>query len=465
MESEGQAPVRAGEVLAGKYAVESVLGAGGMGVVVAATHVQLGQRVALKFLLPGACGNAEAVERFLREARAAVQIQSEHVARVSDVGTLETGSPYMVMEFLQGTDLDQIVRSRGPLPIPEAVDAVLQACEAIAEAHALGIVHRDLKPANLFVTQRADGSSLIKVLDFGISKARSLDSRAGMTATSSVMGSPFYMSPEQMRSSKNVDHRTDVWSLGVILHELLTAHPVFEAETIPDLCVRIATEPPTPLRHHRPDAPAELEAVVLRCLERDLSKRWQNVAELAQALLPFAPKSSRISVERITRVIQGAGMSTSALALPPSSVSPPALAAGTVGGWGATGRIGKPAKTIAAVGAVVGLLTIAGAALLVLRSSGKLASSATAGSAPLVATTTTGALISPGMSAEPAASGTQAAPITASASASASASAVAVVPPAKTPTKGGEHPATKPPATTKPPKSKGGTVDPLADQR
>src|ERR1700760_4922495 len=192
--------VREGDVLAGKFRIERVLGRGGMGVVVAATHIQLEERVALKFLLPEALGNGEAVARFAREARAAVKIKSEHVARVSDVGTLDSGSPYMVMEYLEGQDLADWVRHSGAMRPADAVEFVLQACEAIAEAHALGIVHRDLKPANLFVTRRVDGSPCVKVLDFGISKLTTPGSTSdmGMTRTSTVMGSPLYMSPEQM---------------------------------------------------------------------------------------------------------------------------------------------------------------------------------------------------------------------------------------------------------------------------
>src|SRR3954468_17583346 len=149
--------VHEGQILAGKFRIEKVLGQGGMGVVVAATHLQLGERVALKFLLPEALGQPEAVERFAREARAAVRIKSEHVARVSDVGTLENGAPYMVMEYLEGGDLSAWLAERGGRPVKQAVDLLLQACEAIAEAHTIGIVHRDLKPANLFVARLPGG--------------------------------------------------------------------------------------------------------------------------------------------------------------------------------------------------------------------------------------------------------------------------------------------------------------------
>src|SRR5258706_2580107 len=206
-------PVREGEILAGKYRVERVLGVGGMGVVVAATHIQLEERVAIKFLIKDALASGEAVARFAREARAAVKIKSEHVARVIDVGTLETGAPYMVMEYLEGGDLSQVLQSRGSLPMEEAVEYVLQACEAIAHAHVLGIVHRDLKPANLFLIRRPDGTNAIKVVDFGISKVmpgKGSSSDNAMTRTRAVMGSPLYMSPEQMTSTRDVDGRTDI---------------------------------------------------------------------------------------------------------------------------------------------------------------------------------------------------------------------------------------------------------------
>jgi len=214
------AGVREGEVLAGKYRVDKVLGAGGMGVVVAARHIQLETRVAIKLLLPAMLDNSEAVMRFAREARAASKINNEHVVRVFDVGTLPSGAPFMVMEFLEGEDLSAWIAQRGPLPIDLAVDFVLQACVAVADAHCLGIVHRDLKPANLFSLRRSDGQFVIKVLDFGISKVA--DSGAtgpvgSVTHTSAIMGSPHYMSPEQMRSSKEVDARADIWALGVIL--------------------------------------------------------------------------------------------------------------------------------------------------------------------------------------------------------------------------------------------------------
>jgi serine/threonine protein kinase len=294
-----------GQILAGKYRVEELLGRGGMGVVMAAIHLQLGQKVALKFLTKEACLLPEAVARFLREARAAVQIQSEHVARVLDVGTLDTGAPYIVMEYLRGLDLKELGRARGPLPPEEAVDYLIQSLDAVAEAHALGIVHRDLKPSNLFVTHRPDGSPLVKVLDFGISKAIQADAAGQMhiTATAAIMGSPQYMSPEQIRSSKNVDARSDIWALGTILHELLAGTPAYTADTVPGLLATIVADPPQSLASVCPNLPPGLEAVVLRCLEKDRERRYSSVGELSRALLPFAPSDSRQLVTRICRVL------------------------------------------------------------------------------------------------------------------------------------------------------------------
>jgi serine/threonine-protein kinase len=275
------AGVQPGQILLGKFRIERVLGMGGMGVVVAATHVTLQERVAIKFLLPQALSNGEAVARFLREARAAVRIKSEHVARVTDVGQLETGAPYMIMEYLDGADLGSIVQRQGALPIEESVEYVLQACEALAEAHALGIVHRDLKPANLFLVRRADGSPSVKVLDFGISKTTGLGSSSdlGMTKTQAVMGSPLYMSPEQMVSARDVDARTDIWALGTILYELLTGKVPFEANTITQLCAMILQQDAPPLRNCRPDAPEALQDIIARSLQKDRNaprarKRW-----------------------------------------------------------------------------------------------------------------------------------------------------------------------------------------------
>jgi serine/threonine protein kinase len=365
---EQLAGVNEGDVLAGKYRVDKVLGIGGMGVVVAAHHIHLDDRVAIKFLLPETLGNAEAVMRFAREARAAVKIKSEHVARVTDVGTLENGAPYMVMEYLEGADLSCWLSERGALPVERAVDFMLQACEAIAEAHALGIVHRDLKPANLFVARLPGSVETIKVLDFGISKLTGLSASGGessQTKTSALMGSPLYMSPEQMQSSKNVDTRGDIWALGVILYELVTGAAPFVADTMPELILSIMSSPPGSLRSHRPDLPEGLEAVVARCLEKDRTKRYQTVGDMALALLPFGSKRARASVDRISQVMQAAGMATSLPSQPPPSThGPERLGAGTAAAFGRTAPETSNKKSyLLAAGAVV---VLGGAATLFL---------------------------------------------------------------------------------------------------
>jgi len=320
------APVHPGDVLGGKYRVERVLGSGGMGVVVAAVHVELGQRVALKFVLPHALGDGEVASRFLREARAAVKIDSEHVARVLDVGRLESQAPFMVMEYLEGHDLSLHARGAS-LPIEQAVDFILQACSGMAVAHSVGIVHRDLKPANLFVTTRPDGSELLKVLDFGISKMSVLDAPVSLTNTSAMMGSPLYMSPEQAQNARDVDGRTDIWSLGVILYELITGLPPFPGETLGEVLSRLMTEDPQPMTPLRPEVPAGLELAIRRALEKPRERRFANIGELTAALVEFAPVGSRALHDRISGVMSRAGFSS---APPPQvpvqakSVAPPA---------------------------------------------------------------------------------------------------------------------------------------------
>ena len=293
------------EVLADKYRVERVVGRGGMGIVLAAWHLALDQRVALKCLQPELAQNSESAERFLREARAAAKIKSEHGVRVLDVGNFEDGLPYMVMEFLDGRDFSDELRDRGPLPVEECMNYALQAIEAVAEAHSLGIVHRDLKPENLFLARQPDGTRRVKVLDFGISKSMvigSADNRS-LTQSSTIMGSPLYMSPEQMRAPRTVDARTDIWSLGAIIYELLSGHPPYVADTLPQLCAKMLESDPAPLRAVRADVDPELERTVTRCLARNVNERWQSMGELAQALLPYASRSARINVERAGRVL------------------------------------------------------------------------------------------------------------------------------------------------------------------
>jgi eukaryotic-like serine/threonine-protein kinase len=303
-----------GDVLADKYAVEAIVGHGGMGVVLAARHLELDERVAIKLIWADEKSQGpDFIARFVREAKLARKIKSEHVVRVLDVARLPSGEPYIVMELLEGLDLGEVIAQQGPLPIDHAALYLLQACEALAEAHALGIVHRDLKPANLYLTTRPDGQPSIKVLDFGISKLVGTDGAGSVTKTNTIIGSPFYMSPDQLMQARDVDARSDVWALGVTLFQLLTGRCPFVADEIPRVIAQVLQAPTPPLRAFRSDAPAELEALVNAALVKDRAQRIQDVGAFGRALLPFAPEVGRFSVERIVAVLERAQN-------PPSSV-------------------------------------------------------------------------------------------------------------------------------------------------
>ena len=286
--------------MAARYRVEGVLGAGGMGAVVAAVDARLGTAVAVKFLNPELAHEPEQISRFMREAQATSRIRTEHVVRVLDVGATPEGLHYIVMERLEGADLGDLV-ARGPLACQLAVDCILQAAEALAEAHAAGIVHRDIKPSNLWLAQRPDGSPMLKVLDFGISKLVSVASAdPKLTETQAVFGSPTYMSPEQIRSAKNVDALTDVWALGVVLFELLTARSPFEGESVGALLASVSADAPIPLLRLRPEAPPEVASAIVGCLAKDRSRRL-SLAELATRLRPYASAAGALSADRVAR--------------------------------------------------------------------------------------------------------------------------------------------------------------------
>jgi eukaryotic-like serine/threonine-protein kinase len=287
--------VEIGTIIGGRLRIERLLGSGGMGVVAVATHVHLDQHVAVKILHANHAKNPDVCERFLREARAAAKLRSEHVCRVSDVG-VDGQTPYMVMELLEGEDLETLIE-KGALPIATAVDHVLQASIAIAEAHARGIVHRDLKPANLFITRRLDDTPLVKVLDFGIAKAMTAVT-SKLTDTDVVMGTPGYMSPEQLRALRTVDARSDIWQLGVILYEAVSARPPFPAETITDMAIKVATEPPEPL-----ECDPGFREVVLKCLEKEPSRRYEDIGALAIALVPFGGPTAAANAALVAKVL------------------------------------------------------------------------------------------------------------------------------------------------------------------
>ena len=407
--SEPELPVREGQVLDGKFRVERLVGEGAMGLVVEATHLGLDERVALKFLRREARSQPDIVARFAREARAAVKIKSDYVARVFDVGGTEDGTPFIVMEFLEGSDLATILEVRRRLEIPEALEYIIQACEGLTEAHAKGIVHRDIKPENLFLAQGAGAMKQIKLLDFGISKATvgSLEAEMAAGHTTQIMGSPHYMSPDQIRSTKDVDGRADIWSLGVVLFELVSGHTPFTATDVTQLISQILHEPHQRLTALRSDAPLELEAIIDKCLAKEPAERYQSPADLAIALLPYAPKRARAIVERAADIARSAGGSSVVADLdsvPPPPVSSPRERSATTntGSQLATSvPSSPPAKPGAIVWIVAGLLLLLGigAGLFAIMGSGKSAptggaaagsSSAGSGWASVPADTSTG---------------------------------------------------------------------------
>ncbi len=337
-----------GDRIADKYVVEELIATGGMGVVLLARHDLLDQRVAIKMLLPHMIEVPDVVSRFLREAQASVGLRGRHVVRVFDVGTLPGGAPYMVMEYLEGNDLGEELERRLTLPIEEAVGYVLEACEALVEAHAMKVVHRDVKPSNLFVCRQPDGSRIVKVVDFGISKVlgeRAPSEDVSLTQTATMLGSPQYMSPEQVRSARDVDCRTDIWALGCVLYEVLTGVAPFAGESVSSVSAKIVADQPPRIERLRPGIDPALVRVIGRCLEKNRSDRFQTVAELAQALSPFAGTSHRDAAVRIANIA-----STGATTQPsgtPSSVTEVEehVAGGEAGALAETVATSDPAVT------------------------------------------------------------------------------------------------------------------------
>jgi eukaryotic-like serine/threonine-protein kinase len=283
-----EADIRAGRVVAERYVVGRLLGSGSMGTVRAALDLELEREVAIKFVSVGTLAREEAVERFQREIDVVQRIRSEHVVRVLDVGTLPDGLPFMVMELLVGRGLDEERELRGLIPVDEAVSLVLPAIEVLAEAHATGVVHRDIKPANLFLEERPDAPRRVKVLDFGVSKSNLAGPNSFVTEVGTITGSPLYMAPEQLRSSETADARADIWSLGAILFELVTGFTAHDGDSVAEVCAALLRDPPRRITDFGTELPDGFVKVVMRCLEPDRERRYSNVAELGEALLPFS---------------------------------------------------------------------------------------------------------------------------------------------------------------------------------
>jgi eukaryotic-like serine/threonine-protein kinase len=286
-EPESELPVPEGTLLAGKYTVQGTFAEGGMGIICSGRHVQLEQPVAIKFLRRALSGRPSIVERFLNEARALAALRGEHIVRVIDVGQLESGRPYLVMEHLDGTNLEELLERSGALSIETAVNYALQVCEALGEAHALGIVHRDIKPENLFLWSGGPATDSIKVLDFGLAKQLGASRALGVTGPQDSVGSPCYMSPEQVSSPQLVDARTDIWSLGVVLYRLLVDVLPFEGDNLVQALSHILNATPVPLTEVSPTLDADLNAIVMRCLAKAPADRYQTAAEVAAALRSY----------------------------------------------------------------------------------------------------------------------------------------------------------------------------------
>jgi eukaryotic-like serine/threonine-protein kinase len=282
---------RVGRTEGGKYKLVRLLGEGGMGAVYEAQHMVVGRRFAIKFLHPDLAGNDEIVARFQREAQAAGGLENENIAAVVDAGTADDGAPYLVMEYLEGEDLAHLLFRTGPLPVPRAAYVMIQACRGLVAAHGRKIVHRDLKPENLFVCKRNDGSDLVKVLDFGIAKLHGGSSGTGLTHTGATMGTPFYMSLEQARGAKEVDHRTDIYALGVILYEILSGTKPHPGESYNEILYHVISNEPAPLDAVREGLPAGLATVVHKAMAREPSDRYDSVVEFMEALIPFAGRA------------------------------------------------------------------------------------------------------------------------------------------------------------------------------
>jgi len=282
--------ILAEQLLEDNYALERVIGCGGAGVVVAARHLRLGLRVALKFLRPDKPKDPEAVRRFVREGQITARIQNAHVTRMLDIGRLPDGEPFLVMEHLEGCDLAALLEARGPLASAEAVAYVRQAAAGLAAAHALGIIHRDLKPSNLFLTVAPNGSPLVKILDFGIAEqSSSADASAlELTANPLDMGSPPFVAPEQLRAERRADAKSDIWALGAALFTLLAGRSPFARPYLSETYLAILSGRIPDLTAMRPDIERPLAAIVERCLSADPEQRFASAAELAFALAPFA---------------------------------------------------------------------------------------------------------------------------------------------------------------------------------
>ncbi|MCP4600960.1 MAG: serine/threonine protein kinase [Proteobacteria bacterium] len=288
-----------GTILDGKYELSRLLGEGGMGTVYEATHKLIGRRLAVKFLHPQYVTSEEVVTRFQREAQAAAAIGHENIIEVTDMGKMEDDSPYIVMEFLDGKDVKAAITEDKVLSTSRAARIMVQALSALHAAHEVGIIHRDLKPENIYLIEKSDRPDYVKILDFGISKFRSLESEGskGLTQTGTVLGTPYYMSPEQARGDQNLSSRSDIYAMGVMLYQMLTGSLPFDAPNYNALLIKILTEDHVSPDELNPSLPPELVETINIAMDRDPERRFPTCLDFRQRLLPFLPDSSNIRLE------------------------------------------------------------------------------------------------------------------------------------------------------------------------
>ena len=313
----------------GNYRLEREIGRGGMGVVYLATHVTLERPVALKLLLPELAQQPGVIDRMLQEARCAAQITGQHVVRVIDVGQLDSGQPFIVMEYVEGEDLARVLEREGRPPVAQAVQWLIEACVAIAEAHDKGIVHRDLKPENLLLAREQGSDRHIKVLDFGISKQLHRTGLRAVTRPNDLMGSPHYMAPEQIRTPLLVDARADLWALGTILIELLTGDAAFPGHTPSEVWACVLEGEPQLPPERLALLPAGLADVLRRAVQREPDARFQSVLDFVTALAPYADEAALPALCAIERRAShgprpSSSRATAPLGSPASALAPSA---------------------------------------------------------------------------------------------------------------------------------------------
>lgn len=337
-----------GKLIDGRYAIRSRIGAGGSGTVYLADHIHLGKKVAIKAMHKDLLTDALALERFRREATMVGELTNPHIVQVLDYGRLEDGRVYLAMEYLEGESLQAMLARLGRVSVDQTLDVLLQACEALGEAHSLGYVHRDLRPKNLFLARRATESNFLKVLDFGLAKAVDLTQTAANTTLGLTFGDPRYMSPEQAKGLA-VDQRSDLYQLGCVAYEMLTGAPPFHGAGVFEVLAKHATAAPSPLAVHRPDVPAALEAIILRLLAKAPADRFATALQLADALRAIAPAASaRLAASRMVSAAPAALTAPEAPAAPPAQAAvviatPPAApstkALGTSQAWYNAGEV------------------------------------------------------------------------------------------------------------------------------